>query len=588
MTYSRVLSVVVLSFVAIVASAEPPGQGASVLATNAAGFTNTLGMKFVPVPGTAVMFCIHETRRKDFATYAAEVPVKDNVWKSVDMYGVKLENTDNLPVFGVRYEGAVAFCSWLSKKEGRTYRLPTDKEWSYAADIGPLENWENGTTPEMRKNRKAGDFPWGKNFPPNSSDRAGNYGDTSRHERFPGDPYLSDYTDGFVTLAPVMSFKPNELGLYDMGGNVWEWVQDWWNENKTLHVLRGGSWTSSSRDHLRTSSRIGSDSPSVTYFKADGFRVVLEIPGAVITPVAVTPTLPTAAPAPVVVAPPSTPRPIASSAAVTPSASPAPTATTLVATVPTISTPSSRPAPPSPPAAPSQPAGGLVLDRNWATPMQGGSATMRDLGALLSPFAKAATDLAPSPGLTIFEGVTYLMPLAQAKAALNLRQQVVPKNVVACPGFPVSSLYAYCFDAAIDGHFNKLYLVTDKADQVVAVELLAESPKRDQVDAPNNATDWHTYDFINTRVKAITTLWIDHKPFFENKGRWEQYDPKYSSRQPSGETGLVRIDSLLLDPASTKGYKGRGYNWKPLKAMRLYLPKPMMELILQCISGAIK
>ena len=213
---------------------------------------------------------------------------------------------------------------------------------------------------------------------------------------------------------------------------------------------------------------------------------------------------------------------------------------------------------------------------------------MRDLGALLSPFAKAATDLAPSPGLTIFEGVTYLMPLAQAKAALNLRQQVVPKNVVACPGFPVSSLYAYCFDAAIDGHFNKLYLVTDKADQVVAVELLAESPKRDQVDAPNNATDWHTYDFINTRVKAITTLWIDHKPFFENKGRWEQYDPKYSSRQPSGETGLVRIDSLLLDPASTKGYKGRGYNWKPLKAMRLYLPKPMMELILQCISGAIK
>ena len=236
----------------------------------------------------------------------------------------------------------------------------------------------------------------------------------------------------------------------------------------------------------------------------------------------------------------------------------------------------------------SQSVDGIVLDAGWATPMQGGSATMKDLGALLSPFAKAAVNLSPSPSLTIYEGVTYLMPLAEAKAKLNLNQKVVPKNVVGCPGFPVSSLYAYAFDGVFEGHFNKLYIVADKADQVVAVELVAETPKRDEVEAPFQATGWHTYDFINTRTKAMTTLWIDHKPYFQNRNGWQKYDSKYSSRQPNAEVGLLRIDSLLMDPASTSSNKGyKGPNWKPLKAMRLFLPKPMMELILQCIGGAI-
>jgi hypothetical protein len=215
--------------------------------------------------------------------------------------------------------------------------------------------------------------------------------------------------------------------------------------------------------------------------------------------------------------------------------------------------------------------------------MQGGKAAMQELATLLSPFAKPIPNTAPSPGLKIFEGVTYLMPFEEARKALNLNQRVVPKVKVIYPGFPKDSFFHYAFDGAFEGHFNKLYIVTDKADQVVAVQLVAGSPKIDQVDAPYKSTDWHTYNFINSRSKAITRLWVDHKPYFEDDRGWQKYDPKYSYRQPKGEVGLLRIDSLLMDPVDRDG--SLDSNWKALEAVRLYLPKPMMELILHCIRN---
>ena len=74
-----------------------------------------------------------------------------------------------------------------------------------------------------------------------------------------------------------MRFKPNEEGLYDIGGNVAEWVSDWWNADNSLHILRGASWISSSADDIRSSKR--SDvSGGTSYYHAFGFRVVLEQP----------------------------------------------------------------------------------------------------------------------------------------------------------------------------------------------------------------------------------------------------------------------------------------------------------------------
>ena len=227
--------------------------------------------------------------------------------------------------------------------------------------------------------------------------------------------------------------------------------------------------------------------------------------------------------------------------------------------------------------------GGLVLDRGWATPMQGGGATMQDLGVLLSPFAKPAVNIAPAPGLKIFEGVTYLMPYDEARKALNLTQKVVAKNKLACPGFPRDSFFNYGFDGNFDGHFNKLYLVVDKADQVVAVQLVAEKPQMREfgiISLDSEKMEWHTYNFVSSKSKGSTRLLIEFKQFFLKGDRWTQYRPTVFSMQPKDPVEVLRLDSILVNPGSGETTREQ----RALEAVRLYLPRPMMELILQCIQ----
>lgn len=229
---------------------------------------------------------------------------------------------------------------------------------------------------------------------------------------------------------------------------------------------------------------------------------------------------------------------------------------------------------------------GIALDSYWDSPLQGGRNAMQELATLISPFAKPARNTAPSPGLKIFEGVTYLMPYEEARKILNLNQRMVPKSMIESAGFPRSSLYVYAFDGTFEGHFNKLYLMTDKADQVVSVHLVAGSPKRDLVDAPARPTDWHTYNFVNARAKAVPSLWIGHKQFYQERGQWSEYRPTGSYQQVVQSAGLLRIDSVLIDPNSRRDDDYRDANWRALEAVRWYVPQPLMELILHCIRNA--
>ena len=217
-------------------------------------FTNSLGMKFVQVPGTKVLFCIHETRYKDYAAYAADAPDADSAWKNQKTEGFVMDRPEDHPVTRVSWEDAQKFCAWLSKKEGRAYRLPTDQEWSTAVGIGREEKWTKDTTPATVF-RSQTDFPWGDKWPPPNG--AGNYSDQSRKDKAPAknSQYLDGYDDGFPSTSPVMSFKPNKLGIYDLGGNVWEWCEDWFDSAKSDRVLRGSSATHWERENLLSSFR---------------------------------------------------------------------------------------------------------------------------------------------------------------------------------------------------------------------------------------------------------------------------------------------------------------------------------------------
>ena len=252
--------------------------------TNA--FVNTLGMPFVPVPGTDVQFCIWETRVKDYAEYAAANSGVDASWKKPSVLGISISQETTHPVVNVSWEDANAFCAWLTKKEmaegkikpGQKYRLPTDAEWSVAVGLGR----ETGSTPEAKDMGVKDVYPWGKEWPPPKG--AGNYADTAckleigpKYKAKTGNDLtvIEGYTDGFTYTSPVGSFAANKDGLHDMGGNVWEWCEDWYDPAaKAYRVLRGASWDLSGPG-LLLSSRRYDYTPDGRGSYGFGFRCVL-------------------------------------------------------------------------------------------------------------------------------------------------------------------------------------------------------------------------------------------------------------------------------------------------------------------------
>jgi formylglycine-generating enzyme required for sulfatase activity len=181
-------------------------------------------------------------------------------------------NDDNQPVVRVNWDEVVQYLNWLSVQdrlqpvyENRDgvwvarrplrngYRLPTEAEWEWAARAAGRE------TPLV--------YPWGDELPP--PDRSGNFADVSAARVLPTS--LVTYSDGFPVSAPVGSFPANVLGIMDLGGNVAEWVQDYYSietttptetvidplgpETGRYHVVRGQSWRSATITDLRLAYR---------------------------------------------------------------------------------------------------------------------------------------------------------------------------------------------------------------------------------------------------------------------------------------------------------------------------------------------
>jgi formylglycine-generating enzyme required for sulfatase activity len=197
---------------------------------------------------------------------------KDYSWRNTGF-----KQTDEHPVVHISWNDAVAFCKWLNRKEGKTYRLPTEAEWEYACRAGTTTRYYSGDDPKTLV-------------------RAGNLADTS---------IILNSNKGFLFTTPVGSFRPNAFGLYDMHGNAWQWCADSYDENyytkspledptgpsqaskrvdiesplqDPIRVLRGGSWHEPAA-FCRSAHRSGS-SPGSTYRTFDlGFRVCLEAKG---------------------------------------------------------------------------------------------------------------------------------------------------------------------------------------------------------------------------------------------------------------------------------------------------------------------
>lgn len=245
-------------------------------ATKDTPFKNSLGMKFVPVPGTKALFCIHETRRSDYRAFVNETMGLDVTWKSPTLGGVKFAFTDDHPVMNVSWKDSSRFCDWLNRKEktaqaGFAYRLPTDAEWSAAVGIAELE--EPSASTESKHGKLTGIFPWGKTWPP--TNKAGNFADVNGKSRFSKMQVISGYDDGNAATAAVMSYSPNSLGIFDLSGNVWEWCQDWTDGTQKFKILRGGSWAMATPDKLHSCARLGGSADGLTAHGQFGFRVVL-------------------------------------------------------------------------------------------------------------------------------------------------------------------------------------------------------------------------------------------------------------------------------------------------------------------------
>jgi formylglycine-generating enzyme required for sulfatase activity len=249
-------------------------------------WSNSLGMKYLPVGG--VWFAATETRVRDFDEFVKETNYDaTGGMDSLQQDGFKdhghtwkdpgFKQSPEHPVVGVSREDANFFCKWLTEKEraagaltpNQSYRLPTDREWSEAVGLPS----EPGATPEERSGKVRNVYPWGYSFPP--SPNAGNYAGEEAAAGAPEKwPIISHYRDPFPRTAPVPASKPNERGLADLGGNVWEWCHDAFGKtNPRWGVLRGGSWATSHPEELLSSYRRGFD-PS---FREDdvGFRCVI-------------------------------------------------------------------------------------------------------------------------------------------------------------------------------------------------------------------------------------------------------------------------------------------------------------------------
>lgn len=232
---------------------------------------NGIGMRFAPLDQD-LLVSVWETRIRDYQRFG-------NDSDRTVPHAAYFPQTPDHPVVNVSRDDAQAFCAWLTERERKderialthVYRLPTDLEWSMMAGLRE----EEGISPGWRDARKQRVFLWGTAWPPGG--KVGNFADMAADGAgsVPSDRIIPGYDDGFAFTAPVGSYPANGYGLFDLSGNVQEWVEDDYSKlgRSVLGVLRGGCWITGQSENLLAGSRnaVPADFQDAIY----GFRVVL-------------------------------------------------------------------------------------------------------------------------------------------------------------------------------------------------------------------------------------------------------------------------------------------------------------------------
>ena len=255
-----------LGLALFVVSAAPPVPGDVTVGST---FRDTLrsggeGPEMVVIPaGRFHMGCVSDQDCDDTEKPVREVVIARPL--AVSKYEVTFDDYDRFthpdkvddkgwgrgqrPVMNISWEEATEYAAWLSAETGKSYRLPTEAEWEYAVRAGSTTKYQFGDDEAQLC-------------------QYGNHSDTSTDHEWRN----TACSDGVgESTAEAGQYQPNSFGLYDMQGNVYEWVQDCWNNSYEgapadgrawtggdcgLRVVRGGAW-SFGPTLLRSASRHG-------------------------------------------------------------------------------------------------------------------------------------------------------------------------------------------------------------------------------------------------------------------------------------------------------------------------------------------
>jgi|DEB19_MinimDraft_3_1074340.scaffolds.fasta_scaffold14943_2 sulfatase modifying factor 1 len=271
---------VLITSLASLPAAEPITNSIGMKLVRIEAGTFTMGEDGPPVAGNGDM----ATHRAEFRSadwdekpahrvtitqpfYMAATEVTLGQFRKFDPAFRKGKGADDDAVDAITWTKAVAFCDWLSKKEGKTYRLPTEAEWEYACRAGTTTLFHTGDTLPAGHQKWFGDLRWRTLYFPDGKM-----------------PPEYDWTKDAISLR-VAQTKPNAWGLHDMHGNVAEWCSDWYGpyegdaqtdplgrSDGDFRVFRGGGHSMLTR-MVRSANRSGwiPDAP----LPAVGFRVVL-------------------------------------------------------------------------------------------------------------------------------------------------------------------------------------------------------------------------------------------------------------------------------------------------------------------------